>query len=98
MRGQFMASHDAHNLNALFVKKTNKPRKYSYRLGLYLIVEALVANARSNALQLRYITAALDKCFINPASIPRARFNPLHFFNFSVLLFFCLFKNDLYFV
>ena len=38
MRGQFMASHDAHNLNALFVKKTNKPRKYSYRLGLYLIV------------------------------------------------------------
>ena len=41
MRGQFIASHDAHNLNALFVKKTNKPRKYSDKLGLYLIVEAL---------------------------------------------------------
>ena len=41
MRGQFMALHAAHKLNALFVKKTNKPRKYSDRLGLYLIVEAL---------------------------------------------------------
>ena len=39
MRGQFMASHDAHNLNALFVKKTNTPGKYSDGLGLYLIVE-----------------------------------------------------------
>ena len=36
-----MASHDAHNLNALFVKKINKLRKYSDRLGLYLIVEIL---------------------------------------------------------
>ena len=98
MRSQFKASHNAHNLNALFVKKTNKPRKYSDRLVLDLIVEALVANARSNALQLSYITAALDKYFINPASIPLARFNLLHFFNFSVLLFFCLFKNDVYFV
>ena len=34
-----MASHAAHKLSALFVKKTNKPRKYSDGLGLYLIVE-----------------------------------------------------------
>ena len=38
-----MASHAAHELNALFVKKTNKPRKYGDRLGLYLIAEALVS-------------------------------------------------------
>ena len=34
-----MASHAAHKLSALFVKKTNKPGKYSDGLGLYLIVE-----------------------------------------------------------
>ncbi len=41
MWGQFIASHAAHKLNALFVKKTNKPRKYSDKLDLYLTVEAL---------------------------------------------------------
>ena len=35
-----MASYAAHKLSALFVKKTNKPGKYSDGLGLYLIVEA----------------------------------------------------------
>ena len=34
-----MSSHAAHKLSALFVKKTNKPGKYSDGLGLYLIVE-----------------------------------------------------------
>jgi len=38
--GEFMSSHAAHKLSALFVKKTNKPGKYSDGLGLYLIVEA----------------------------------------------------------
>ena len=33
-----MAPHAAHKLSALFVKKTNKPDKYSDGLGLYLIV------------------------------------------------------------
>ena len=34
-----MSSHAVHKLSALFVKKTNKPGKYSDGLGLYLIVE-----------------------------------------------------------
>ncbi len=34
-----MSSHAAHKLSALFVKKTNKPEKYSDGLGLYLVVE-----------------------------------------------------------
>ena len=34
-----MTSHVAHKLSALFVRKTNKPGKYSDGLGLYLIVE-----------------------------------------------------------
>ena len=39
MWGEFISSHAAHKLSALFVKKTNKPGKYSDGLGLYLIVE-----------------------------------------------------------
>ena len=39
MWGELMASHAAHKLSALFVKKTNTPGKYSDGLGLYLIVE-----------------------------------------------------------
>ena len=36
-----MALHDADKLNALFVKKIDKTRKYSDRLGLYLFVWVL---------------------------------------------------------
>tara|TARA_B100000886_G_scaffold270811_1_gene194784 strand:+ start:170 stop:454 length:285 start_codon:yes stop_codon:yes gene_type:complete len=37
--GEFISSHAAYKLSALFVKKTNKPGKYSDGLDLYLIVE-----------------------------------------------------------
>ena len=39
MWGEFISSHAAYKLSALFVKKTNKPGKHSDGLGLYLIVE-----------------------------------------------------------
>ena len=44
-----MAFHAAHKLNALFVRKTNMPKKYSDGLGLYLVEEPKEANAGSNA-------------------------------------------------